>query len=108
MVSHESLSIAFICLSTQGEKESFLNDTKEFHKTWFASERGTFLKQAIELPNYYISDKIKYLQQALDGDQKGNKIREDMANRIAASCLKQFPPYLANSRKNTESGMEVM
>ena len=91
MVSNESLSIAFLCLATQGEKESLLNEVRDRYKIWFTSEGGLTFQRAIELPTYYISEKIRCLQLALDPEKHGNKIREDMANRIAGSCLKQFP-----------------
>lgn len=91
MVSNESLSIAFLCLATQGEKEDLLNEVRERYKAWFISERGVNFQRAIELPNHYISEKIRCLQWSLDSEKHGNRIREDMANRIAGSCLKQFP-----------------
>ena len=97
MVSNESLSIAFLCLASQGEKEDLLNEVRERYKEWFTSEGGVAFQRAIELPNHYISEKIKYLQWALDAEKHGNKLREDMANRIAGSCLKQFPAIKANS-----------
>lgn len=97
MVSNESLSIAFLCLASQGEKEDLLNEVRDRYKTWFTSERGVAFQRALQLPNHFISEKIKCLQWALDSEKHGNKIREDMANRIAASCLKQFP---SNIKRN--------
>ena len=91
MVSNDSLSIAFLCLATKGEKEDLLNEVRDRYKEWFTTERGVAFQRAVELPNYYISEKIKSLQWALDSEKHGNRIREDMANRIAGSCLKQFP-----------------
>jgi len=91
MVSNESLSIAFLCLASQGEKEDLLNEVRDRYKTWFTTDKGLNFQRAIELPNHYISEKIKCLQWALDSEKHGNKVREDMANRIAGACLKQFP-----------------
>jgi len=91
MVSNESLSIAFLCLATNGEKEDFLMNVRDRYKDWYTSENGLLLQKAITLPNHYISEKIRCLQFALDSDKNGKKIWEDMANRIAGSCLKQFP-----------------
>jgi hypothetical protein len=91
MVSNESLSIAFLCLASQGEKEDLLNEVRDRYKTWITTEKGLNFQRAIELPNHYISEKIKCLQWALDSEKHGNKVREDMANRIAGACLKQFP-----------------
>jgi hypothetical protein len=89
MVSNESLSIAFLCLASTGEKESFLHDIKDRYKDWYSTPNGISLQNAIQLPNHRISEKIKYLQLALDPEKHGNKVREDMANRIAGTCLKQ-------------------
>jgi hypothetical protein len=91
MVSNESLSIAFLCLATQGEKEELLTEITNRYKTWITTERGLTFQRALELPNHYISEKIHCLQLALDPEKHGNKVREEMANRIAGSCLKQFP-----------------
>lgn len=91
MVSNESLSIAFLCLSTNTEKEDFLKEMRDRYKDWYVSERGILLQRAITLPNHYISEKIKCLQLALDADKNGKKIWEEMANRIAVSCGKQVP-----------------
>lgn len=91
MVSNESLSIAFLCLSTNTEKEDFLKEMRDRYKDWYVSERGILLQRAIVLPNHYISEKIKCLQLALDADKNGKKIWEEMANRIAVSCGKQIP-----------------
>lgn len=91
MVSNESLSIAFLCLANNAEKEDFLKEMRERYKDWYSSENGILLQRAINLPMHYISEKIKCLQLALDTDKNGKKIWEEMANRIAGSCLKQFP-----------------
>ena len=103
MVSNESLSIAFLCLATNGEKEDFLNSMRDRYKDWYTSENGLLLQKAITLPNHYISDKIKCLQLALDADKNGRKIWEEMANRIAGSCLKQFPTALSNNQYTYDS-----
>ena len=103
MVSNESLSIAFLCLASQGEKEDLLNEVRDRYKTWFTSEGGIAFQRAIQLPNHYISEKIKCLQWALDAEIHGSRIREDMANRIAGSCLKQFPTTMKRSVYEDES-----
>jgi len=94
MVSNESLSIAFLCLSTNAEKEDFLKEMRDRYKDWYSSENGLYLQRAIHLPNHNISEKIRCLQLALDADKNGKKIWEEMANRIAGSCLKQIPPAM--------------
>lgn len=103
MVSNESLSIAFLCLATNGEKEDFLNTMRDRYKDWYMSNNGLLLQRAITLPNHYISEKIKYLQLALDADKNGRKIWEEMANRITGSCLKQFPTTLNNTQYNCDT-----
>jgi hypothetical protein len=97
MVSNESLSIAFLCLASQVEKDDLLNEVRDRYKNWFASEGGVAFQRAILLPNHFISEKIKCLQWALDAEKHGGRIREDMANRIAGACLKQFPAIKPNS-----------
>jgi hypothetical protein len=94
MVSNESLSIAFLCLASNGEKETFLHEIKDRYKDWYTTENGVYLQNAIQLPNHRISEKIKYLQLALDPEKHGNKVREIMANRIAGVGLKQSLAYL--------------
>jgi hypothetical protein len=88
MVSNEALSIAFLCLASNGEKESFLHEVKDRYKDWYTTQNGIYLQNAIQLPNHRISEKIKYLQLALDPEKHGNKVREDMANRIAGAGLR--------------------
>jgi hypothetical protein len=51
---------------------------------------------------HYISEKIKCLQLALDAEKNGKKIWEDMANRIAGSCLKQFPSAMQQNQYEDE------
>lgn len=97
MVSNESLSIAFLCLASQGEKEDLLNEVRDRYKTWFTSERGVAFQRALQLPNHFISEKIKCLQWALDAEKHGGRIREDMANRIAGACIKQFPTIVKSN-----------
>jgi hypothetical protein len=99
MVSNESLSIAFLCLASAGEKEEFLDFIKSRYTNWYISEKGIFLQKAIQLPNHHISEKIRYLQSSLDSEKHGAKIWEEMANRITGSCLKQntLPIYSSNS-----------
>jgi thermostable 8-oxoguanine DNA glycosylase len=94
MVSNESLSIAFLCLASNYEKETFLQEVKDRYKNWYTTENGIYLQNAIQLPNHRISEKIKYLQLALDPEKHGNKVREIMANRIAGAGLKQSLAYL--------------
>lgn len=94
MVSNESLSIAFLCLASNGEKESFLNETRDRYKNWYNTQNGFMLQRAINLPNHYISEKIRCLQIALDPEKHGNKVREDMANRITGTCLKMSTPHV--------------
>jgi len=94
MVSNESLSIAFLCLASNGEKETFLHEIKDKYKDWYTTTNGIYLQNAIQLPNHRISEKIKYLQLALDPEKHGNKVREIMANRIAGVGLKQSIAYL--------------
>lgn len=101
MVSNESLSIAFLCLASNGEKESFLHDIKERYKDWYSTQNGIYLQNAIQLPNHRISEKIKYLQLALDPEKHGNKVREDMANRIAGAGLKQSLAYQRRDDEDT-------
>jgi hypothetical protein len=93
MVSNESLSIAFLCLASNGEKETFLQEIKDKYKDWYTTTNGIYLQNAIQLPNHRISEKIKYLQLALDPEKHGNKVREIMANRIAGAGLKQSLAY---------------
>ena len=94
MVSNESLSIAFLCLASNGEKETFLHEIKDKYKDWYTTTNGIYFQNAIQLPNHRISEKIKYLQLALDPEKHGNKVREIMANRIAGVGLKQSIAYL--------------
>ena len=101
MVSNESLSIAFLCLASNGEKESFLHDIKERYKDWYSTPNGIYIQNAIQLPNHRISEKIKYLQLALDPEKHGNKVREDMANRIAGAGLKQSLAYQRRDDEDT-------
>ena len=93
MVSNESLSIAFLCLASNGEKETFLHEIKDKYKDWYTTTNGIYFQNAIQLPNYRISEKIKYLQLALDPEKHGNKVREIMANRIAGAGLKESLAY---------------
>jgi hypothetical protein len=102
MVSNESLSIAFLCLATNGEKEDFLMNIRDRYKDWYDSEKGILLQRALHLPMHYISEKIKCLQLALDAEKNGKKIWEDMANRIAGSCLKQFPSAMQQNQYEDE------
>lgn len=102
MVSNESLSVAFLCLSTNGEKEDFLTEIRDRYKEWYTTEKGLLLQKAITLPNHYISEKIRCLQLSLDGEKNGRKIWEDMANRIAGSCLKQFPTTVIQNQYDDE------
>ena len=99
MVSNESLSIAFLCLASNGEKETFLQEIKDKYKDWYTTTNGIYLQNAIQLPNYRISEKIKCLQLALDPEKHGNKVREIMANRIAGVGLKQSIAYLRHENE---------
>ena len=93
MVSNESLSIAFLCLASNYEKETFLHEVKDRYKDWYSTTNGIYLQNAIQLPNHRISEKIKYLQLALDPEKHGTKLREIMANRIAGVGLKESLAY---------------
>ena len=103
MVSNESLSIAFLCLASQGEKEDLLNEIRDRYKIWITTDRGLNFQRALELPNHYISEKIHCLQLALDAEKHGNKVREEMANRIAGSCLKHFPKTMKRNVYDDDS-----
>ena len=93
MLASLALLFSFIGLASNYEKETFLHEVKDRYKDWYSTTNGIYLQNAIQLPNHRISEKIKYLQLALDPEKHGNKLREIMANRIAGVGLKESLAY---------------